>query len=69
MSTHGTTLATIVLLAAIGGGIIAYLIVSLYSGADMSAKDGGLVAAAFLSIREVVSKMEKVALSKPGGDE
>lgn len=54
--------AAIVMLALLGGGIVAWLIVSVVWDGKLSAVDGGALAAAFLSLREVFSKIEKIAL-------
>ena len=54
--------AAIVMLALLGGGIVAWLIVSVVWDGRLSAVDGGALAAAFLSLREVFSKIEKIAL-------
>ncbi len=54
--------AAIVMLALLGGGIVAWLIVSVVWDGKVTAIDGGALAAAFLSLREVFSKIEKIAL-------
>ncbi|QDP55556.1 MAG: hypothetical protein Unbinned273contig1001_47 [Prokaryotic dsDNA virus sp.] len=54
--------AAIVMLALLGGGIVAWLIVSVIADGKVTAIDGGALAAAFLSLREVFSKIEKIAL-------
>ena len=52
----------VILLAALGGGILWFMIVAISSDGKFGLDDGGWLAAAFLSLREVMSKVEKIAL-------
>lgn len=54
-------LAAVVLLAALGAGIIWWLIKAGGDG-QIDLSDGGTIAAAFLSLREIFSKIEKITL-------
>ena len=54
--------AAICLLAFLGLGVIVFLCAGVISDGKINISEGGLVAAAFLSLREVVSKIEKVSL-------
>lgn len=52
----------IILLALLGGGIIAILMALVFSDGKVGPDDGGWLTAGFLSLREVFSKIEKIAL-------
>jgi len=61
MSEHWQRFASIVLLGLLGGGIIAFMGVAV-SQDGITGDDAGWIAAAFLSLREVMSKIENVSL-------
>lgn len=60
--TDRTRLTAIWLLALLGAGIVAWLITTVLGNGEIDLQDGGILAAAFLSLREVMSKIEKIAL-------
>ena len=55
--------AAIVLLALLGGGILFVLGIAVSADGKIDMADGGWGTAAFLSLREIMSKIEKIALS------
>ncbi len=61
MSEHWQRFASIVLLGLLGAGIIAFMAVAVTHD-GISGDDAGWIAAAFLSLREVMSKIENVSL-------
>jgi len=61
MSEHWQRFASIVLLGALGTGIIVFMAVAVTQD-GISGDDAGWIAAAFLSLREVMSKIENVSL-------
>lgn len=54
--------AAIVLLAALGGGIVFILFELVGADEQLTNSDAGWLSAGFLSLREIFSKMEKIAL-------
>lgn len=59
----------VILLASLGAGIIVFMVQAITKDGALTGDDGGWLAAAFLSLREVMSKIESVALRRPvGGD-
>lgn len=54
--------AAIVLLAALGGGIVFILFELVSADEQLTNSDAGWLSAGFLSLREIFSKMEKIAL-------
>ena len=54
--------AAILLLAVLGVGIICWLFDALDADGKLDMGDGGILAAAFLSLREVFSKIENIAV-------
>jgi len=61
MTEHWQRFASIVLLGLLGSGIIAFMGVAVTAD-GISGDDAGWIAAAFLSLREVMSKIENVSL-------
>ena len=57
-------MAAIVLLSLLGAGII-YVLVMIVSGAGLTKESAGWATAGFLSLREIFSKVEKIALGTP----
>ena len=49
-------------LAALGGGVIYFACLAVGADGKLTTQDGGWVTAAFLSLREVFSKIENVTL-------
>ena len=62
MTEGWTRFAAIILLAMLGGGIVAVLFVLVSADGKLGADDGGWLTAGFLSLREVFSKIEKISL-------
>jgi SNF family Na+-dependent transporter len=62
MTENWQRFASIVLLGLLGAGIIGFMVVSIMHDGQMSAADAGWITAAFLSLREVMSKIENVSL-------
>lgn len=52
----------ILLLAVLGGGILSLMGMTILNDGKVTAQDMGWFAAALLAIRDIVSKMEKIAL-------
>jgi len=61
MSEHWQRFASIVLLGLLGSGILAFMGVAVTQD-GIAGDDAGWIAAAFLSLREVMSKIENVSL-------
>lgn len=62
MSEPWQRFASIVLLGLLGLGILAFMVVATTQDGVVSGVDAGWITAAFLSLREVMSKVENVSL-------
>lgn len=62
MNVEWQRLATVVALTLLGLGILVFMGFVVARDGSLSAEDGGWVLAGFLSLREVFSKIENVAL-------
>lgn len=61
--TNKLSTTAVWLLALLGAGIVGFLYYSVRPGADM-AEAGGWIAAGFLALREIISKIEKIVLGR-----
>lgn len=52
----------IFLLGLLGGGVLGILYFMVISDGKLTGGDAGEIAAAFLSLREIISKIEKISL-------
>lgn len=62
MNEDWQRIATVFLLAVLGMGVLTLMGMTILNDGKVSAQDMGWFAAALLAIRDIVSKMEKVAL-------
>ena len=62
MSEGTQRMATVTLLALLGAGIIGFMLFAMTKDGSISGGDAGWMTAAFLSLREVMSKIENVSL-------
>lgn len=62
MTEHWQRQTAIVLLGLLGGGVLVILYALITSDGKVTQGDAGEIAAALLTVREIISKMEKIAL-------
>lgn len=62
MTTSAQRFAAVMALAALGAGILGFMVFAVMRDGTLSGEDGGWLAAAFLSLREVFSKIETIVL-------
>lgn len=62
MTTSAQRFAAVMALAALGAGILAFMVFAVLRDGTVTGEDGGWMAAAFLSLREVFSKIENIVL-------
>lgn len=62
MNHNWQRFAAVGFLFALGAGIIWFMMIAIEADGQLTANDGGWMAAAFLSLREVMSKIENVAM-------
>lgn len=64
--TSGTQrFGAVLALALLGAGILGFMVFAVMRDGTVSGEDGGWMAAAFLSLREVFSKIENIVLGSP----
>ncbi|MXO73592.1 hypothetical protein [Alteraurantiacibacter buctensis] len=62
MTTSAQRFAAVMALATLGAGILGFMVFAVLRDGTVSGEDGGWMAAAFLSLREVFSKIENIVL-------